>query len=314
MTRPALDAYVEWQLGATHPALRRWVGDAELRDGLLADLQETWSMRVDPAVLEQYAARCPVAGVEPSEYRLREIPLPGGASVLAGIHFVAMKVELPFVGVTAQSRALTRGEIAQASRLLCKELERFAPSRVRWWSAAHDDLREVPRSAGDRRVLVGSLREIAARPALALPPGFALEPDPATSCYEAYCDIYTRLHRDVPGSSATSRCEDREALQACAAAGTLFCLRDRGRLAGIIGARLDARYGAHTWYVVEEVLDAGYRGRGLAPALQRALIARLDPARASLILGEIDDANLPSLRTALRAGRLDAGGWVFLPA
>jgi GNAT superfamily N-acetyltransferase len=141
-----------------------------------------------------------------------------------------------------------------------------------------------------------------------------LEPDPGVSCYEAYRDVYTRLHRDVPGSSQSSRCEAREALEACAADGALFCLRDRGRLAGIIAARLDRRHGARTWYMIEEVLDGDYRGRGLAPALQRALIARLDPARAALILGEIDDVNLPSLRTALRTGRLDAGGWVFVPA
>ena len=49
-----------------------------------------------------------------------------------------------------------------------------------------------------------------------------------------------------------------------------------------------------------------------APLLQRAFLAGLDRSRSELLSGHIHAANLPSLRTALRCGRIDAGGWVFL--
>ncbi len=290
------------------------MGDAELRAGLRSGLQETWTQRVDPAVLERYAAWCPIAGAAPFEYGLREIALHGGASVLAGIHFFGLDVARPFVGVEAQSRALTHAEIGAGSQLLCKELERFAPARVSWWSSTRDDLRAIPGAVGDRRLLAGNLGEIAARPERGLPDGFSLEQDADASCHEAYLAIYERLHRYVQDSSDLSQCEERASLATCAADGALFCLRERGRLAGVIAARIEDRYGLRAWYVVEQVLDAEYRGRGLAPALQRALLARLDRSRSALILGEINDRNQPSLRTALRVGRLDAGGWVFVAA
>ena len=42
-------------------------------------------------------------------------------------------------------------------------------------------------------------------------------------------------------------------------------------------------------------------------------LARLDARAHPLVLGTIDAANVPSLRTARRVGRTDAGGWVFVP-
>jgi len=50
----------------------------------------------------------------------------------------------------------------------------------------------------------------------------------------------------------------------------------------------------------------------LAPLLQRAFLAGLDRSRSELVSGHIHPANRPSLHTALRCGRIDVGGWVFL--
>ena len=106
--------------------------------------------------------------------------------------------------------------------------------------------------------------------------------------------------------------ETRASLASCAEAGGLSCLRDGERVAGVIAARPSVERGVLAWYMVEEILDTPYRGRGLAPLLQRAFLAGLDRSRSVLVSGHIDAANLPSLRTALRCGRIDAGGWVFL--
>jgi hypothetical protein len=46
--------------------------------------------------------------------------------------------------------------------------------------------------------------------------------------------------------------------------------------------------------------------------LQRAVLDRLDIARAPLVVGTIDARNLPSLRTALRVGRHVVGTWTFI--
>ncbi|MEE8467623.1 MAG: hypothetical protein V3T22_04170, partial [Planctomycetota bacterium] len=81
---------------------------------------------------------------------------------------------------------------------------------------------------------------------------------------------------------------------------------------GVIAANPTTYRGVSAWSVREELLDAPYRGRGLAKSVQRSMLARLDQNVSPLILGTIYTANQPSLRTALSVGRRDAGGWVTL--
>lgn len=65
--------------------------------------------------------------------------------------------------------------------------------------------------------------------------------------------------------------------------------------------------------MVEEILRKRYRGQRLAPAVQRAFVERLDHVKRPIVFGTIKDKNFASLRTALRTGRVDVGGWVFFP-
>jgi hypothetical protein len=47
--------------------------------------------------------------------------------------------------------------------------------------------------------------------------------------------------------------------------------------------------------------------------MQRRFVSSLNPEQGALVMGEIANGNLPSLRTAQRVGRKDVGGWCSIP-
>jgi RimJ/RimL family protein N-acetyltransferase len=73
-----------------------------------------------------------------------------------------------------------------------------------------------------------------------------------------------------------------------------------------------AEYSVDAWLMWDIVLARQFCGQGLAPVLQRAMLERLDAARAPLVAGTIHASNQPSLRTALRVGRRVVGSWTFI--
>ncbi len=104
-----------------------------------------------------------------------------------------------------------------------------------------------------------------------------------------------------------------DALNGCAAEGTLFDIEVDGQWAGIMAASRDVDGPLAGHLILEEFLDAPFRGRGLAARAQRCLIDVLPEAPGGLLFGTIDGVNHASMRTALKTGRMDVGGWTFVP-
>ena len=118
---------------ATSPVtVSAWLDNNQLRLALCADFDTTIATRLTSMErVEKYARRCPVAGAEPTDYRLREVQLFPDVSVLAGIHFRNLQLDRPFIGVYAQTRLLTDSETVEGSKRLRLEFAGFAPKYVR---------------------------------------------------------------------------------------------------------------------------------------------------------------------------------------
>ena len=95
-----------------------------------------------------------------------------------------------------------------------------------------------------------------------------------------------------------------EELQACLEQGLLFDAPVDWEWAGVVAAREEPFFGRDGYLVVEELLAAPYRGRGLGACLQRHLIERLMPAGGAMVHGTIHASNVASRRTAERCGRV----------
>lgn len=300
-------------MAETAPAVRECLGNRALEALLLEALRDRIRERAGSREwVEQYAAICPVEGVGPRAYHLREIELAMGLRVLAGIHFRGLEVREPFVGVLACEGELPAREIGEASFELVQRFSKFGPRRTRWWSpSGASDLRGLPGARGDQRLVGGWLAGLTTpggTPSLELRCESSGE-----ASYDAYRRIYDELLRACPERRDWIRATDRDLYEECVHAGVLATVRRNGSIHGVLAARPGKLRGIPCWEMIEEVLDASLRGRGLAASIQGRFLELLDPEVEGFVMGTIDDRNLPSYRAALGVGREDLGGWVFVP-
>lgn len=312
MLPPSLERYRTWLEDSVHPSVRAWCPDAVRRRYEEAGAQYL-QRTLDDEHSQRYARACPVAGVDHREYRLRELHLTCGASLLAGIHFRGQDMAFPFAGVFAQSRWLTSEEAALAHGELLRELRVFAPRASWWWSPLPEHVPRLTTASTDQLLLMGSLAELRSLPAVELPAGWRLQRcSSASEIGAAFQALYRDFHEARPELAGAVPAAPLDELEGCAQAEGLFACFAGTDVVGVVAAKPVEQYSVRTWLMWDIVLARQYCGKGLAPLLQRAVLDRLDPARAPLVAGTIAASNQPSLRTALRVGRHVVGTWTFI--
>lgn len=314
MTDPAsvLDKYRDWLYDCDSALVKAWSPDVAHRR-FQAAAAELARRTTDDEYSLRYAAACPVPGIDHRAYRLRELTLPGGVSLLAGVHFRGLSTEYPFVGVFAQNRWLSPTEHATAHAALIREFSAFEPRATWWWHPVERDLSTLPGATPDQHLVMGSLEEIRRAPMTPLPPHWELRRiETASDIAPAFAALYRSFHAARPDLAQSVPPTDTESLESCARENGLYACFEGPDIVGVVAAKPDTDYHVHAWLMWDLVLARKYCGQGLAPALQRAVLNRLDARRAPLVVGTIRATNLPSLRTALRVGRRVVGGWCFL--
>lgn len=300
--------------------LRAEVGDGLAGEGarraLEAHVDQALGWCDDEAWAASFAAGCPVEGARPRDYLQRVLPLPGGGEVVAGIRFLGGDVRQPFVELVAWDRPLAPPWPALALALRAA-FSRFAPPRARLCVPAGNRPPD-PRAEPDLHLVAGPVRALrdGLRPAGGGPAGGA-RVERLTALEDARFAAYERefaAWRAQAGVLAGHVFpEARASLERCLADGALVSLTVDGAWAGLAGARRATLWALEGYEVVEELVTAGFRGRGLAPSLQRGLIDALDPGHDLQLFGTIHAANAPSLATARRCGRRVVATTWFVP-
>ncbi|HEU5076872.1 MAG TPA: hypothetical protein VFU02_21930 [Polyangiaceae bacterium] len=314
MAEVVLEEYRAWLHDSVSDFVRVWCPDAGHRRYEMARA-EFVRRTTDDDASRRYASTCPVPGVDHTLYRLRVVTLPSGASVLAGIHFRGQATDYPFVGVFAQSRWFEAEEVAAAHAALLGEFAVFSPRATRWWSPVDRAAPQLAKVTPDQYLVMGLVDEIRSAPAVPLPHGWRLRRiEAASEVALAFAELYSDFHHARPDLAPAVPATTSEELAECSRSGALYACFSGSRLAGAVAAKPSAEYGVDAWLMWDIVLARAHCGKGLGPVLQRAVLDRLDSARAPLVAGTIDARNLPSLRTALRVGRRVVGTWLFLAA
>jgi len=309
-----LDPYRAWLHDSVAPVVRGWGSDVSARRYEEA-CSEFVQRTMDDQASRKYAAACPVEGVDHTAYRLRELTLPGGGSLLSGIHFRGMSTSCPFVGVFAQTHWLSSRQMVEAHELLLHEFSPFRPRASWWWCPAHRSVPSDVESTPDQLSVMASLDELRAVAAPPLPPGWELRGvSRAGRVAAALFAMYRDFHLERPDLAVSVMPASAEELDACAQAGGLQVCFAQGDVVGLVAAKPGLFQGVEAWEVWDIALAKQFRGRGLSAALQRAALDRLDSSATRVVAGTIDARNEPSLRTALRVGRRIVGTSYFVSA
>ena len=307
------DHWMPSLLAGTHPLMIQWLGRQTARQQLAQWLDDLMS-RLGPegAQLPAFALACPVAGVLTADYATRHI---GGAwgEALACPRFYGGATELPFVDVVSLGCSVKTTDIAALIRACSEEFAAFEPQWLRLWVSSHEVATPSPRARIDNRLFAAPIEAISFSPKPLDYKRIGLEPTSAEKTHQCLVPIYEAIYAAWPSKAEWLPMATQHDLQQCAEVGACFMITVDGTKAGVIAAKPDTIRGIGGWTIQVEALNSEFRGRGLAPAAQRLLSENLSVARATLIIGTIDERNPASWKTAERVGRMDIGGWWFLP-
>jgi hypothetical protein len=247
-----------------------------------------------------------------ASYRGRLLEL-GGVRWLAHIDFPDPSGDFPFVKIREASEP--PGAIADWRPLaegIAGAFAEFRPRAAYVFHPAHLPMR-APAARVRTHLLAAPAHSMAAR---SVAPGFdrvQLRLAAGLAFYPDYEAAYAQMLEERPHLSGVIEVEPRETLGECLEQGLLFEVLVDGAWSGIVAARADLVAGVRGLQVVEIVLTRAARGQGLGPAVHQRLacaVAAIDPA--TVMLGTISAKNAPSLRTALKAGRLEIGAWYWV--
>jgi hypothetical protein len=318
MLHVELETFVRFEAVQIEARAATWLTPEESAANLRAEFGNELVLHSDPERAERFRQYCPVPGAVSGEYMLRALDLGRDGQLLAGIHFFAMDVRQPFVGVLARTEPLPdRAAVVRVGTQLQREFARFAPRHWRIWVGAHDlGVAATDGAQVDFRVIAGKLSELCARPALAAPLPVALEPCSAATIYPEYQALFARFFAAQPHWHGRIQVETLESLHKAETFGVLARARIAGEPAGFFAALPATERALRGYVVLEEILDAPFRGKRLAAPLQRLLLERIvDHAkdRHAIVFGHIAHGNEPSLRTAFAVGREEVYRTAFLP-
>jgi GNAT superfamily N-acetyltransferase len=296
-----------------HPLVWRWLGaravEANLREELEGDLERL----ISDALAAEFQHYCPVTGASPDDYKNRLLKV-GGLELLTGIRFLSLDLAQPFVDVMYQSEAvLTSKQLGDIQDAIRQEFAVFHPKRVRFYIPS-----QLPRFSqdSDKQLIAAPLGVMLAQPEPDSIEHVRLEQAASLTFYADYAAIYRQLHADHPELRAVARAESQADMQAYLEDEHLLEIFVDGTWAGVTAVFRDTNTGLGGFCVAEMVLAKAFRAQGLGSAVQLKLAAQLLSQGAEsteILFGTIGDVNIPAQRTALRAGRVDLGGHVWLP-
>jgi hypothetical protein len=297
-TAAALEAIPERTLDA--------LGRDYFRAAIARHLATAWTRTWDRAVAEGFQQWCPIEGTTVDDYLYRLV-VADDVAMLTSPRYKGGDRAKPFVNIEASTRSGPPDE--QMLDALGSAYRVHSPQRARWFDPTPLDAL-TPESRVDFRVVAGRLSTIRAhRPAAA--GEMQLVRATALDWYDRYVDGYRRHFEAHPELVGRFTLETRETLQSIIDRRTLFEAWSDGAWVGVIGVWPEQEHYIDGYVVVERMLMPEACGRGLGAALLWHLAGALELPEETVLHGSIADVNVRSYSSALRVGRIDAGGYLW---
>jgi hypothetical protein len=235
--------------------------------------------------------------VTTDEFRERVLLADGAKVVIGGIRFRNLDPTFPFVEVNASFDLFRPKLLEHVASVARQQFGGFAPKGI--LAVGPPDVALLPRVERWSHTVCGS-STIASN--AQLPAELACSFPSRVDFYNEYRTAYAAWQATSPALGGVVRIETKADLEASAAEGLLASFSDAAGWCGVVAAREEVLYGAHALYIFEIFLAERWRGKGVATAIDAALVSSV-ARRYSLVWENIHCENCPSLRVALAQGR-----------
>lgn len=244
-----------------------------------------------------------ISGAEPNDYCERIFTVIQG-NVLAGIRWAGGNPSKPFVNIWPDFAISSQRDIENLVELATKEFAVFSPKEISFWLNPETPVARQLRKQNTPRLryIVGPVDSVRK---LERPNKYSrvtlIRPD-CDEYYSWYEESYREFHKVHGDLKDWVPLNDKEEMEECRKCGLLFYVHIDGFKAGLIAGNAQSLMGLPGVYFTEIMLTAGYKGQGLAPAVQRKFIDGLSDEYV-VVWGTIDAKNVASSKTAMKVGR-----------
>lgn len=255
----------------------------------------------DPAVCQERYDDFKLEGVTPEDFCERVIPIDEKLYILAGIRFHTMNINHPFISIYINTSSLTNDLIKQISIIVKKEFEVFKPLFFQLTIPGDINLPQANYQIDTYRI-AGKIDDIIKMELIQNPQELQLVPLETMDFYEQYVHEYNLFHSKFPQLKKTVKVESLKSLNYAAKKNLLFKFLVDGTTAGLIAGIEDDYWGQSGVHVLDELLFDQFKGKGFGVYIQKEF-TKLLKGRYEVLWGTINNANIPSQKTALKNGR-----------
>lgn len=311
-----LEQLTHAKLEHVSPILSQWYERDEVRAFLQEDLSSNVRRFSDDELAEEFQHHCPIPTATRDDYKNRWSELPSLGHALTGIRFRGLDMNRPFVEVVATTRLVSAATDMQAiGESLRQAYNLFHPKHARFFVPEHIglDLERWPGAFWEKRYFAAPVEQMRQR---AKPEGYdrvALRRPSDMAFYARYRQVLEERFAKQPEFEEYTRIEEQEDFAEYLEEGTLFEVVVDGTWSGIVGVTRDMEQGLRGFVVIEIALADSMQGQGLGVAVQQRLVEALDFQSGDALYGTIDARNTAAVKTAQRSGRVDVGGFLWVP-
>lgn len=205
-------------------------------------------------------------------------------------------------------------QVDEIKAVIQEEFSVFKPKLARFCQPSHLEYQFL-NGIGDKRFLAAPLSTMLELPKPENLDRIKLVRSQNLDFYPRYAAIFDQLYLERSWLAEVSRMETLEDMKSYLEEGVTFEVFLDGNWAGITSFDRSCEHGLSGWYTNEIVLEKHARGQGIGTSLQRivaqTLLQHSQTTKNDLLWGTIGAVNMPMLKTATRAGRVDVGGWYW---
>lgn len=307
--------FLETDLELTPSLIFEWIPKEKVLANLKDELLNNTKSMYDDIFAHGFKRLCPFKDINADNYKYQVLKLDDHRKIMTSIRFKGLNISNPFVEILHFNfKPNFKEDLEDLQKAILLKYDEFKPKSIRVFCSPEIfttfDI-DVNTSC-DFRFVAALISDIKSKPKPLNYEKVSLTSANDLKIYSRYLNLYDQLYRENPNLIHVISTESRESFEKVRNAGTLFNIEINGKWAGIVGVSKKSEKFLHGYEMFDIIISKSFRQKGFTHAIQRRLIDKLESYHHETIFGQINPLNTNVLKTALKIGGKDLGGWYFI--